>query len=189
MPLRGFSEQPRTSVRRMPLPPPTHQPWSPHRLTELAKKLPKGKRQAEIDKCFQELGIRRMSDTFRLSGAAARQLAGARQCDGDKNWPAVNCNFRARALRNAVMDNRNIIERPALKLITLDGEVRSRWCAQTRCRTGRRAPPARESRSARPAAPAAGGVRRAGRRRARKQLAPDRRDEAEGGGPYQHRAG
>src|SRR4051794_4501168 len=55
----------------------------------------------------------------------------------------------------------NVIEHITRELITLEGEVRSRWCVQTRCRTGRRAPPARESRSARTAVPVVGGVRRA----------------------------
>src|SRR3954447_10877556 len=63
---------------------------------------------------------------------------------------------------NAVMSNSDIIEFTALDRTTRDAEVRYRWCAQTRCRTGRRAPPARESRSARTAVPVAGVVRLAG---------------------------
>ena len=64
--------------------------------------------------------MRRMSDTFRLSGIAAPQLAGARQRNRSKKIDLpVNRNFSTTALCNAVMDNRDIIERTALEPIKL----------------------------------------------------------------------
>jgi hypothetical protein len=64
-----------------------------------------------------------MSDTIRLSGIAAKQLADARQRHGAKNWSAVNRNFSARAICNTAMDNRDIIERTALELIKLHPQL------------------------------------------------------------------
>jgi hypothetical protein len=62
-------------------------------------------------------------DNARLSGTAAKQLAGARQRDGRKGigraCPLVNRNFSARVIFNAVMGNGDIIERTALELIEL----------------------------------------------------------------------
>jgi DDE domain len=77
-------------------------------------------RQAKIDQHSLELARRRMSDNTRLSGTAAKQLAGARQHDGrQSSGRAVNHNFSARAICNAVMHNGDVIERTAPELIRL----------------------------------------------------------------------
>jgi hypothetical protein len=62
----------------------------------------------------------RMSDNTRLSGIAAKPLAGTSQRDGVKrSGLPVNRNFSSRALCNAVMDNGDILKRTTLELIGL----------------------------------------------------------------------
>ena len=61
--------------------------------------------------------MRQMSDNVRLSDTVAKQLAGARQ--RKRSDRAVNHNFSARGICNAVMGTGDVIERTVLELIEL----------------------------------------------------------------------